>query len=93
MLGLVLGKSGGIGLVSWFAVKAGRAALLEGVTLRQLVGIGFTMALFISGLALADTPFEQEAQLVILISSLLVPGLGLPFCEQRMCRGGRRCWA
>jgi hypothetical protein len=33
MLGLVLGKSGGIGLVSWFAVKAGLAALPEGATL------------------------------------------------------------
>jgi hypothetical protein len=77
MLGLVLGKSGGIGLVSWLAVKAGLAALPEGATLRQLVGIGFTRALFISALAFADTPFEQEAQLVILIGSLLVPGVGI----------------
>ena len=37
-----------------------------------LAGIGFTMALFISGLAFAGTHFEREAQLAILIGSLLL---------------------
>ncbi|MCP8689544.1 Na+/H+ antiporter NhaA, partial [Marinobacterium sedimentorum] len=69
MVGLVLGKSVGIGLASWLAVKTGLAALPEGATWRQLIGtaflagIGFTMALFIGGLAFADTHFEREAQL------------------------------
>ena len=83
MVGLVLGKSLGISLASWLAVKAGLAELPEGATWRQLIGtaflagIGFTMALFISGLAFADTHFEREAQLAILIGSLLAAAVGL----------------
>ncbi len=83
MVGLVLGKSVGIGLASWLAVKTGLAALPEGSTWRQLIGtaflagIGFTMALFISGLAFHDTHFEREAQLAILIGSLLAAAVGL----------------
>lgn len=83
MVGLVLGKSVGIGLASWLAVKTGLAALPEGSTWRHLIGtaflagIGFTMALFISGLAFAGTHFEREAQLAILIGSLLAAAVGV----------------
>lgn len=83
MVGLVLGKSVGIGLASWLAVKTGLAELPEGATWRQLIGtaflagIGFTMALFISGLAFHGTHFEREAQLAILIGSLLAAAVGI----------------
>lgn len=83
MVGLVLGKSVGISLASWLAVKTGLAELPEGSTWRHLVGtaflagIGFTMALFINGLAFAGTHFEREAQLAILIGSLLAAAIGL----------------
>ena len=83
MFGLVLGKSVGIGLASWLAVKTGLAALPEGATWRHVIGtaflagIGFTMALFISGLAFAGTHFEREAQLAILIGSLLAAAIGI----------------
>lgn len=83
MVGLVLGKSVGIGLASWLAVKSGLAELPEGSTWRHLVGvaflagIGFTMALFISGLAFAGSHFEREAQLAILIGSLLAAAIGI----------------
>lgn len=83
MVGLVFGKSVGIGLASWLAVKSGLATLPEGSTWRHLIGtaflagIGFTMALFISGLAFADTHFEREAQLAILIGSLLAAAVGI----------------
>lgn len=83
MLGLVLGKSVGISLASWVAVKAGLAELPDGSTWRHLIGtaflagIGFTMALFISRLAFADSPFEREAQLAILIGSLLAAAIGI----------------
>ncbi|WP_199873473.1 Na+/H+ antiporter NhaA [Ideonella sp. A 288] len=82
MVGLVLGKSVGIGLASWLAVKTGLAELPEGATWRQLIGtaflagIGFTMALFISGLSFAGTHFEREGQLAILIGSLLAAAIG-----------------
>lgn len=83
MVGLVLGKSVGIGLASWIAVKAGVAELPEGTTWRHLIGIaflagiGFTMALFINGLAFAGTHYEREAQLAILIGSLLAAIVGI----------------
>ncbi len=83
MVGLVVGKSVGISLASWLAVKAGLAELPEGSTWRHLIGtsflagIGFTMALFINGLAFADTHFEREAQLAILIGSLLAAAVGI----------------
>ena len=65
MAGLVLGKSVGIGPASWVAVKTGLAELPEGSTWRHLIGtaflagIGFTMVLFISGLAFAGSHFER----------------------------------
>ncbi len=83
MVGLVFGKSLGIGLASWLAVKSGLAALPEGANWRHLIGtaflagIGFTMALFISGLAFAGTHFEAEAQLAILVGSVLAAAIGV----------------
>jgi NhaA family Na+:H+ antiporter len=83
IVGLVLGKSVGISLASWLAVKTGLAELPEGSTWQQLIGtaflagIGFTMALFISRLAFHDTHFEGEAQLAILIGSLLAAVVGI----------------
>lgn len=58
-MGLFVGKPVGILLFSWLAVKAGIARLPEGVNWGAvlgggfLAGIGFTMALFISSLALS----------------------------------------
>ena len=83
IVGLMLGKSVGIGLASWLAVKTGLAELPEGATWQQVIGvaflagIGFTMALFISGLAFAGTHFEREAQLAILIASVLAAAVGI----------------
>jgi NhaA family Na+:H+ antiporter len=56
--GLVVGKPVGIVLFSWLAVRVGVARLPSGVNWRVIVGagclagIGFTMSLFIAGLAL-----------------------------------------
>ncbi len=60
VLGLCLGKPLGITLFAWLAVRSGLAALPERVGWGLLAaggalsGIGFTMALFIAGLALKD---------------------------------------
>ncbi len=77
VLGLVLGKPVGITLASWLAVRLGVASLPAGVTMRLvhgagwLGGIGFTMALFVAGLAFADAPRLLEvAKLGILAASL-----------------------
>jgi len=83
MVGLVIGKPVGICLASWLAVKSGLAALPKGVTWHHIIGtgflagIGFTMALFISGLAFSHSQLEREAQLSILLSSLVAATVGI----------------
>ena len=77
VLGLVLGKPLGILATSWIAVRAGWADLPEGVNWRQLTGvgslcgIGFTMSLFIGGLAFADPALLDAAKMGILGASLI----------------------
>jgi NhaA family Na+:H+ antiporter len=83
-VGLVIGKPVGVVLFSWIAVKAGLARLPDGVSWGVLTGggllagIGFTMALFIAGLALDDLGLDY-AKVGILGASLLagVGGMGL----------------
>src|SRR5262249_13062301 len=66
--GLALGKPVGIVLASWAAVKAGVARLPEGVNWQILIGagclggIGFTMSLFIAGLAFEGPPLLEQAK-------------------------------
>lgn len=73
--GLLIGKIVG---VSAFAALAKRfkARLPEGVTMRDVVGmaalagIGFTMSLFISGLAFQEAEVTQQAKVGILMGSI-----------------------
>lgn len=80
--GLVIGKPIGIVGVSWIAVRAGLAALPAGVSWGLLAsggllaGIGFTMALFIAGLALSADALDA-AKVGILGASVLAAGLGM----------------
>jgi NhaA family Na+:H+ antiporter len=82
MLGLVFGKPIGITLFSWLAVRSRMAALPPGVTWRAvhslswLGGIGFTMSLFIAGLAFGASPLLQSAKLGILSSSVIAGIIG-----------------
>jgi NhaA family Na+:H+ antiporter len=83
LLGLVVGKPVGIALASWLAVRVGAAALPAGVTWRSLTGvavlggIGFTMSLFIAGLAFDTTPDQlTAAKLGTLTASLIAGVLG-----------------
>jgi NhaA family Na+:H+ antiporter len=77
ILGLVVGKPLGIGLACWLSVRIGLASLPGGVSWRQisaagfLGGIGFTMSLFIGGLAFSDPSLLNAAKLGILSASLL----------------------
>jgi NhaA family Na+:H+ antiporter len=85
LLGLVIGKPLGITLAAWLAVRAGIADLPAGVTWRTLHGtawlggIGFTMSLFIAGLAFSDAARLDTAKLGILTASLIagITGWGL----------------
>jgi NhaA family Na+:H+ antiporter len=75
--GLVAGKPVGILLFAWLAVRARVAHLPRGVTWRQLsgaavlAGIGFTVSLFVTGLAFRDAALATDAKLGILAASLV----------------------
>ncbi|MGF1924469.1 MAG: Na+/H+ antiporter NhaA [Bacteroidia bacterium] len=81
--GLVVGKFVGILLFTWLMVKFGSGKLPElanwnhitGVAL--LAGIGFTMSLFISGLAFKNPDFVEQAKYGILIASIIAGTLGM----------------
>jgi NhaA family Na+:H+ antiporter len=76
IVGLVAGKAVGVSLLSWLAVRGGRAMLPDGVTWPHIVGVGllagvgFTMSLFVSELAFGPGALLDAAKLGILIASL-----------------------
>ena len=85
ILGLFVGKQVGIFLVSWIAIKLGIAKMpsdgswlkLYGIAL--ICGVGFTMSLFIGGLAFDALPNDSYAALVrfgVLAGSFLSGLLG-----------------
>ncbi|MFT3769999.1 MAG: Na+/H+ antiporter NhaA [Minicystis sp.] len=73
--GLVLGKPIGIVAASFLAERIGIAARPRGVTWRGVLlvglvaGIGFTMAIFIAGLAFPDVALLGAAKLAVLAAS------------------------
>ncbi len=80
--GLLLGKPLGIVSFCWLSVRLGIARLPAGVSWPQVLGggilggIGFTMSLFIAGLAL-DAESLGPAKLGILLASWLAAILGM----------------
>jgi NhaA family Na+:H+ antiporter len=87
--GLVLGKPVGIVGASWLAVRTGIARLPGGVGWAVLTGggflagIGFTMALFIAGLAL-EGPSLDSAKVGILGGSLIAAVVGMAMLAARL---------
>ncbi len=77
ILGLALGKPVGIFLFSWLAVKLKLAKLPAKMTFRNLLGagclagIGFTMSIFVSGLAFMDPNYITYAKVGIIIGSII----------------------
>ena len=83
ILGLVVGKPLGITLCSWLAVRSGVALLPAGVGWRAILGvgfvagIGFTMSLFVAGLAFGmESPLLDTAKIGILSASVLAAAVG-----------------
>lgn len=76
-LGLFLGKQLGVFACGWAAIRAGWARLPDGAGWAQfygtsiLTGIGFTMSLFISGLAFPEGGAVEATRLGVLLGSLV----------------------
>ena len=90
-LGLVVGKTLGIFGATWFMVRAGwadrpaGADWLQVLAISALCGIGFTMSLFIGGLAFEgqDPAYEQRVKLGVLAGSLVSGVLGAVLFARR----------
>jgi NhaA family Na+:H+ antiporter len=95
-VGLVAGKTVGITAFAWVATRVGAATLPLGICWRQLTaaaalaGIGFTVSLFITGLAFTDPVLADAAKLGILVASLIAAlvGSGLFVVANRNYRAG-----
>jgi Na+:H+ antiporter, NhaA family len=80
--GLVVGKMVGVTALTWLATRTRMTRLPEGVGWNQLVGvatlagIGFTVSLFITGLAFQAPAVQDAAKVGILAASLLAGLLG-----------------
>lgn len=80
--GLFIGKQIGVFGIAWMAIKTGLAVKPESITYRKLygasllAGIGFTMSLFIGGLAFEDVEHQNLVRLGVLVGSLLSGVLG-----------------
>ena len=87
IIGLFIGKQFGIFAFSFVAVKLKLASLPEGVNWKNLygagilAGIGFTMSLFIAGLAFNDPALLDLSKIGILTGSLLSGILGFVFLK------------
>ena len=90
VLGLVIGKPIGITLFAWIAARLGLATLPAGSGWRALIavsclgGIGFTMSIFIAGLAFPASPaLLDSAKVGILAASLLAGVIGWMIIPQQ----------
>lgn len=82
VLGLLIGKQLGIFGAVWLAVQLGVAKLPDGTNWWHLygvalvAGVGFTMSLFIAGLAFSDPQVFHSARLSVVVGSLLSAAAG-----------------
>lgn len=82
LAGLIIGKPVGVTVASWFAIRVGLATMPSDLTWRHilgmgfLAGIGFTMSLFIEGLAFGKTPLDAPAKVGILTASAVAGTIG-----------------
>jgi len=74
---LVFGKFIGVTMFSWIAVRLGFGRLPDGVRwghvmgVGAVAGIGFTVSLFITGLAFDDVAIQDDAKIGILAASII----------------------
>src|SRR5271154_938746 len=82
VLGLLVGKAVGITAFSFLAVQSKIAGMADGLTwagisgVGILAGVGFTVALFISGLSFGDETLVATAKMAVLAASLAAGAIG-----------------
>ena len=83
MVSLVIGKSIGVSFIVLMAKKLKLITVPEDISNRQIIGvsflagIGFTMAIFIAGLAFSDqSTYIDSAKIGILIGSIIAAIIG-----------------
>ena len=87
ILGLFLGKTLGISLLSWVAVKIKLARLPSGANWKHIIGvgmlagIGFTMSIFISLLSFKEAEHIIEAKFSILCASIISGIIGFSYLK------------
>ena len=92
--GLLLGKPLGAAGFAWGAVRLGLAETPAGVTWPHLIGmgllagIGFTVSLFITGLAFTEAALLSDAKLGILAASAVAGLAGYLFLRYTVAREG-----
>ncbi len=83
VIGLVVGKTVGITAFAWLAVRTRAGELPDGATwpsimgVAAIAGIGFTVAIFIAGLAFEDLGLQDLGKIGILAGSLLAAVIGV----------------
>ncbi|HTH06856.1 MAG TPA: Na+/H+ antiporter NhaA [Ilumatobacteraceae bacterium] len=83
LFGLVVGKFIGVVGASWIATRLGIGTMPRGATWRGIfgvgavAGIGFTVSIFVAGLAFDDKPLlENDAKIGILAASIIAATIG-----------------
>ena len=99
LVALPVGKAVGVFGATWLAYRLGIGRLAPGVTWGQvfgvgmLSGIGFTVAIFISGLAFNNPALTDEAKMGVFAASVIAGVVG--YVWLRVCSragdGGRGC--
>ena len=93
VVGLVVGKVVGISGAAWLATRSQIARLPDDTTWSGVVGvsavagIGFTVSIFVTGLAFDGDPLEAQAKIAILAASLLAAAIGSTLLLARARRG------
>ncbi len=94
--GLVVGKFVGISLFAWLAVRFKLGALPSGVGWSSIVavaavaGIGFTVSIFVTGLAFTDADLQDQAKIGILAASIMAGVLGTLLLRRATARQSAR---
>ncbi|MGH3902608.1 MAG: Na+/H+ antiporter NhaA [Pseudonocardiaceae bacterium] len=95
VVGLTIGKLLGISAGTWVALHTGLGRVPDTLRWGQLIGgaalsgIGFTVALFVTDLALHDAALQNEAKIGILTGSLLAGLIGWLLFRLAGERGGQ----